>query len=157
MAFSCLKAIKEKHERQIRFRLPASAGLVPNAEKLKDAVFGNSESQQIRELAFKYTENVCFKRPESYEYCKIWPSISVCTEYSGELPKPSGIYPFTSYCWTSVSFYFCVTFTISMLVIELSILSQWGGTCRDVSLAQYLTSRCSKLIFLCHSRTSPVW
>lgn len=71
MAFSCLKAIKEKHERQIRFRLPASAGLVPNAEKLKDVVFGNSESQQIRELAFKYTENACFKRPESYEYCKI--------------------------------------------------------------------------------------
>lgn len=53
MAFSCLKAIKEKHKRQIRFRLPASAGLVPNAEKLKAVVFGNSESQQIRELAFK--------------------------------------------------------------------------------------------------------
>lgn len=53
MASSCFKAIKEKHKRPIRFRLSASAGLLPNTEKVKDAVFVNAESQQIRELAFK--------------------------------------------------------------------------------------------------------
>jgi len=71
MAYSCLRAIKEKHKRQITFRLSAYAGPVPNAEKLKDVIFGNSGSQQMRELAFKQTENVCFKHPESYEYCNI--------------------------------------------------------------------------------------
>lgn len=54
----------------------------------------------------------------------------------------------------SVSFYFCVNFNIAILSSEknkLIILSQWGGIYRNVSLAQYFTSACTKLIFLSYS------
>lgn len=40
-----------------------------------------------------------------------------------------------------------------LFLLRKRSLSQWGGICRNVSLAQYFTSAWSKLIFLCHTHT----
>lgn len=75
-------------------------------------------------------------------------------EYLGELPKPSVI---LSAHLASLNECF---FLLVLLLIELFFLlrklslSRWAGIYRNVSLAQYLTSAWSKLIF-CHTH-SPV-